>query len=105
MCVGDQPLGVGLVGGDGFLDHHVQALLERGDAEGRVLVMGGGDDDRVHQAGANQLLAVGERLQRHVAVQLGRHGVGDGDQLGAADLAGGEIAEVVLADIAQADDP
>ena len=102
---GDQPLGVGFVGGDRFLDHHVQALLERRDAERRVLVMRGGDDDRVHQAGANQLLAVGERLQRLVFLQLGRHGIGHGHQFGAADLAGGEVAKVVLADIAQADDP
>jgi hypothetical protein len=45
---GNQPLGVSFVGGDGLFDHHMQPLLERGDAKRRVLVMGRGDDDRIH---------------------------------------------------------
>ena len=102
---GNQPLGVRLVGGDGFLDHHVQALLKGRDAQRRVLVMRGSDDHGIHQAGANQFLALGEGLQRFVLLQLGRHGVRDGDHLGATDFAGAEVAEVMLPDVAQTDDP
>ena len=69
---GDQPLGVGFVRGDGLLHHHVQALLQRGDAQRGVLVMRRGDDHRVHQAGADQLLAVGEGLERLVAAPAWR---------------------------------
>ena len=101
---GNQPFGVGFVGGDRLLDHDVQALLERRDAERGVLVMRGGDDDGIHQAGANQLLAVGKGLQRLVFLQLGRHGIRNSHHFRTADFARGEITEVVLPDIAQAND-
>ena len=83
----NQTLGVGLVGGDWLLDHHVQTLLERGDAQRRVLVMRRGDNNRIHQAGADQLFAIRKGLERLELVQLGRHGIGHRHQFGAIDLA------------------
>ena len=80
------------------------ALTQRGDTQGRVLVMRRGNNHGVHQPGANQLLAISKDFERLVLLQLARDGVGDRHQFGAIDFAGGQIAMMVLADIAHPDD-
>ena len=53
---GVEAQGVGLVDGDGFLDHHVEAGLKCEDAERGMLVMRGRDDQRVDEAGFDHVL-------------------------------------------------
>ena len=57
---GDQALAVGLVDGDRFLDEHVQAGLERGDAGVGVIIVRRRDEHRVDQSGRDQLAVGGE---------------------------------------------
>ena len=45
----DEPFGVGLVRGNRFFDHHMQAGFKRRDAEGGVLKMRRGDDDGINR--------------------------------------------------------
>jgi len=63
-----------------------------------------GDDDRIHQAGADEVLALGEDLQRLIFVELGRDRIRNRHQLGAIDFSGRKIGRMVLPDIAQPDE-
>ena len=54
----------------GFFEQDVDAALERLNAHLRVLVMRGGDDDRLHLAGTQQLAEVGEQRDAHLGRQL-----------------------------------
>ena len=47
---GNEAFGIGFMGGNGFFNHDVQALVESGNTESGVLVMRGGDNDRIDQA-------------------------------------------------------
>jgi hypothetical protein len=102
---GDQPLGVGFVGGNRFFDHDVQPGLERGDAQGGVLVMRRGDEDGIHFARTDQFPSVVENLQTALLVgdKFVRKRVGHGLQLAPFDFAGQEVFRVVAPDVAHAD--
>ena len=87
-CGGDEPFGVGFVRGNRLLDHRMHAGFERRDAQRGVLKMRRGDDDRIHLAGLDELLAVAENFQRLVFVERSRDGVANGDKFAAADFSG-----------------
>jgi hypothetical protein len=99
----NEPFGVGFVRGNRLLDQGVHAGLERGHAQGGVLEVRRGDEDRIHLAGADERLAVGEGLQGLVTVER-RGGVAHRDQFAAFDLAASQILGVVAADVAHAND-
>ena len=67
---GEEPFGIGLLGGDGLFDHRMEAVLERVDADGRVEEMRRGDDEGVDLSGADHLLAGGEGLHSSGAVEF-----------------------------------
>src|SRR5437870_811552 len=65
----NEPLGIRLVQGDGFLDHRVNARVQGDDAQRRMLKMRRGDDDSIHVAGFDERLAVDGSLQKLVTVE------------------------------------
>jgi hypothetical protein len=75
--------------GDGLLGQHVNAALERGDRDGRVIVMRGGDEDGIDETAVEQVFGFRELLR----VGLGASGVeslgidiADRGELGVGDL-------------------
>ena len=107
LCHGDEPLGVSLVRGNRFLDHDVQAVLQRVDADGGVQEVRGGDDERVNRAGANHFFTARESLQARAILirrEAGREGIADRREFAAGNLFVEEVASVEFADIAEADD-
>ena len=70
-----------------------------------MLEMRRGNDHCVHQTGAHQFFAIDKCLERLVFLQFVGHRVRNGNQLGSADLARGQIGGVVLTDVPQPDDP
>jgi len=84
----DQPLGIGLVDGNRLFDHDVEAGLERGNPERRVLVVRRGDEDGVHGARLDELFPVLEGAEAFGGPRFERgQGVGHGGELRAGDLA------------------
>src|SRR5262245_66198195 len=63
-----------------------------------------GNDDCIHEAGTDQLLAIRKDFERLVTFELSRYGVGHGDEFRAANLPGRQVAVVMLADVPHAND-
>src|SRR6267143_3610640 len=80
--------------------------LQRGNADRGMLVMWRGDDDRVHFARRDQFLSAVEDFQSFGFVRLEflRRGAANGDEFATRHFALEQIAGVVFADIAHADD-
>ena len=100
----DQLEGVGLVGGNGLLDHEVHAGVEGGDAEVGVLVVRRGHQDGIDRARGDERTGVGPSDQGPVGLHLGRGRRTHGHQLAALHLAGLQVGGVVAADVAEADE-
>lgn len=100
----DQPFGVGLVRGEGFLDQKMDSRLEGGEAKWNVLRMRRGNDDGIHRPGLDEVMAVGENLQRLIFFRRDETGTAHGHQFAAAYLALEEVIGVEFADVAHADD-
>ena len=80
--------------------------LQRGNADRRVLVMRRGDDDGIHFARRDQFLSAVEDFQSFgfVRIEFLRRGAANSDEFATQHLAFEQIAGVVFADIAHADD-
>ena len=86
---GDQAFRICLVGGDGLFDHGMHPLIHRGNPQCSVLKMRRGNDDRIHQAGANQFFTIPKNFERFILIQLPEYGIGYGNQFSAIHLPGG----------------
>ena len=83
----------------------MDAAFQGVDADRGVRVVGGGDEDGVDLAGADELRAVGERLVLALeALELRRVDVADGRDLEVLDFSGFDAADVAAAHVADADD-
>src|SRR5439155_20505826 len=80
--------------------------LQRGNADRRVLVMRRSNDDRVHFARRDQFLSAVEDFQSFGFVRLEflRRGAANSDEFATRHFALEQIAGVMFADIAHADD-
>jgi hypothetical protein len=103
---GQQPLGVGFVGGDRFFDHDVQPGLKGGDAQCRMLIMRGGNDDGIDFAGTDHFPAVVEDPQAALLEgdKFVNKSVGHGFEFAPLDFASQEVIRVMAPDVAHAGD-
>ncbi len=90
----------------GFSTMTCNPALQGGDAQGRVLVMRRGDNDRIHFPGANQFLAVIEDLQAALLEgdEFLDKGIGNGLEFAPFDFARQKIIRMMAPDVAHADD-
>jgi len=104
---GKQTFGIGLVRGNGLLDHDMKAVVQGVDADGRVQVMRRGNDDSVNRAGPDHLFTSVESLELFVLLErfeAGRVSIADRGQFATRDFFVEQIACVKFANIAQTDD-
>ena len=103
---GNQPLRISLVGGDRFFDHDVQPGLQRGDAQGGVLVMRRGNDDGINLARADQFQTVVKNLQPALLVgtEFAQRRGGNRLQFASVNFSSQEIFRVMTPDVSHAND-
>jgi hypothetical protein len=102
----NQAFGVSFVRGDGFFDHQMQSGLERGDAEGGMLKMRRGDDNGIHQLGADEFHGVAKDFDALGFIRAEGISplVAHRCELGARNFAIKQVTGVMLADVAHAND-
>ena len=100
-----QALAVGFVHGDRLLGEDMESLAEGVYADRRVEVVGCGDDDGVHEARADELLALGELHDVLPLCELALVNVANRRQLGSFDLVGLEVSPMMAPHPPDSDDP